>query len=252
MAVLVLMYHRTPQEAGHLLDVTMSLFRAQVQGLQASGVRFISFSQALDRRWYTDDTVISITFDDGHRSNLEAMAFLHDAGVPSTSFFVTDFVRRGQDGFMDAVTFKKASALCEIGAHGATHTDLTSLRPEALKEELFASKAYLETLSGAQVTTMSAPGGRINRRVVSAALKLGFEVIGDSEPFLNASPRLPLHRVCMLNGQSPEYVLALVRAGPIYWLRKRLRRMVVSMTAQVLPQESFEALKRAFKSDPLQ
>src|SRR5262249_7352005 len=128
MGVLALMYHRTPGEAGHFLDVTMSLFRAQIQALQAAGIRFIRFGQALDRRWYSGDNVVSVTFDDGHGSNLEALAFLHDAGIPSTSFFVSDFVRRGQDGFMGAAMFKEASTLCEIGAHGATHTDLTSLR----------------------------------------------------------------------------------------------------------------------------
>jgi peptidoglycan/xylan/chitin deacetylase (PgdA/CDA1 family) len=238
------MYHRTPQKAGHLLDVAMPLFRAQVRGLQAAGVRFINFGQALDQRWYSSDTVVSITFDDGHTSNLEAMALLHDAGIASTSFFVSDFVRRGQDGFMDAATFKEASALCEVGAHGATHTDLTSLRPEALEEELLASKAYLEVLSGTQVTTMSAPGGKIDQRVVCAALKMGFEVIGDSEALLNAAPHLPLHRVCMLNGQSPEYVVSLVRAGPMYWLRKRLRRTAASMTVRALGEGSLQALKR--------
>ena len=170
-------------------------------------------------------------------------------GVPSTSFFVSDYVRRGQNGFMGATMFKEASALCEVGAHGATHTDLTSLRPEALEEELVASKAFLELLSGTQVTTMSAPGGKIDGRVVCAALKVGFEVVADSEALLNTAPSLPMHRICMLNGQSPEYVLSLVRAGPMHWLRKRLRRMATSMAARALGGKSLEALKRTFKGD---
>jgi peptidoglycan/xylan/chitin deacetylase (PgdA/CDA1 family) len=150
---------------------------------------------------------------------------------------------------MGTQTFKRASELCEVGAHGATHTDLTSLRPEALEEELSASKAYLETLSGKQVTTMSAPGGKIDRRVVRAALKLGFGVVGDSKALLNTTPSLPLHRVCMLNGQSPEYVLSLARAGSIYWLRKRLRWMAASVAARALGDEGLEAVKRTFKGD---
>jgi peptidoglycan/xylan/chitin deacetylase (PgdA/CDA1 family) len=249
MGVLALMYHRTPREAGHILDVAMPLFRAQILSIHAAGVRFIPFGQALDRRWYGSDTVVSVTFDDGHESNLEAMEFLHDTGIPSTSFFVSDFVRRGEHGYMGIETFKYASKLCEVGAHGATHTDLTSLRPEALEEELLASKAYLETLSGMQVTTMSAPGGKIDRRVVRAALRLGFDVVGDSKALLNVAPSLPLHRVCMLNGQSPEHLLALVRAGPIHWLYKRLRWMAASVAARALGDESFEAVKRIFKRD---
>src|SRR5262245_44045134 len=101
MGVLVLMYHRTPKEAGHLLDVAMPLFRAQIQALQAAGVRFIPFGEAVEQRWYGGNTVVSVTFDDGHGSNLEAMAFLNDLGIPCTSFFVSDFVRHGLHGFMD-------------------------------------------------------------------------------------------------------------------------------------------------------
>jgi peptidoglycan/xylan/chitin deacetylase (PgdA/CDA1 family) len=249
MGVLVLMYHRTPRQAGHILDVAMPLFRAQIQSIRTAGVRFIPFGQALERRWYSGDTVVSVTFDDGHESNLEAMEFLHDTGIPSTSFFISDFVRRGQHGYMGTEAFKHASQLCEVGAHGATHTALTSLRPDALEEELSASKAYLETLSGKQVTTMSAPAGKINRRVVRAALKAGFGVVGDSKALLNTTPSLPLHRVCMLNGQSPEYVLALVRAGAIHWLYKRLRWMTASMVARVLGDELFGAVKRTIKRD---
>jgi hypothetical protein len=46
------------------------------------------------RRWYGSDIVATITFGDGLGSNLEAMAFLRDAGISSTSFFVSDFARR--------------------------------------------------------------------------------------------------------------------------------------------------------------
>ena len=244
MGVLVLMYHRTPPKAGHMLDVAMPLFRVQMQALQAARVRFIRFGEALDRRWYEGDTVVAVTFDDGHGSNLEAMAFLHDAGIPSTSFFISDYVRRGHDGFMDLKALKTASALCEVGGHGATHTDLASLAPAALEAELSASKAYLEEHCGRPVTTMSAPGGNINRRVVRAAFKLGFEVVGDSEALLNTAPRLPLHRVCMQNGQSGEHLLSLVRAGPMYWQYKRLRRMTGSIAARTLGSERLEALKR--------
>jgi peptidoglycan/xylan/chitin deacetylase (PgdA/CDA1 family) len=249
MAVLALMYHRTPKEAGHILDVAMPVFRAQMQALQAAGVRFICFGEALDRRWYGGDTVVSITFDDGHESNLEAMAFLYDAGIPCTSFFVSDYVRLGQQGFMDPAMFKAASAFCEVGAHGASHTALTALGPDALEAELSVSKAYLEALCGAPVTALSAPGGKINRRVVRAAVKLGFEVVGDSESLLNTAPSLPLHRVCMLNGQSPEHVLSLVRAGRLYWLTKRLRRVAVAMAARSLGDKRLETLKRTFKGD---
>jgi peptidoglycan/xylan/chitin deacetylase (PgdA/CDA1 family) len=249
MAVLALIYHCTPKEAGHPLDVAMPQFRAQVQILRAAGVQFIRFGEALDRCWYGGDTVVSITFDDGHESNLEAMEFLHNAGIPSTSFFVSDYVRNGQNGFMGPAKLKAASALCEVGAHGASHMALTTLGSEALEAELSASKAYLEAICGGPVTALSAPGGKINGKVIRAALKLGFKIVGDSKGLLNTAPSLPLHRVSMLNDQSPEHVLSLVRAGRLHWLSKRLRRMAVAMAARSLGDQRLETLKSAFNID---
>ena len=247
MSVIVLMYHRTPSEAGHILDVPMPLFRSQMQTLKDAGVRFIRFGSALQPQWYDDETVVAVTFDDGHGSNLEAMAFLRDAGIPCTSFFVTQFLLHPHDGFMDLNAFKTASTLCEVGGHGATHTSLTSLAPAALKEELSRSKVFLEDLCGRPVTTLSAPGGHITQRVVHTACELGFKVVADSYFLINNAPRLPLHRLCMFNGQSPERLLSLVRAKPIYWQYKRLKWMAGLIASRVLTPKRFEALTRTFK-----
>lgn len=250
MGVLTLMYHRTPKEAGHWLDVPMPLFRSQMQALQSSGVRFIRFGEALESRWYsTGNTVVSVTFDDGHGSNLDAMAFLHDAGIPCTSFFVSGFVRKGQDGFMDPAMFKEASTLCEVGAHGASHTDLTSLEASVLAAELASSKSYLEELSGGSVTTLSAPGGKVNQRVVRSALALGYRVVGDSVALLNPTPRLPLHRICVVNGQPPGSLVSLAGAGWLYWLYRRLRRTSISVAGKLVGDERIQRVKRTFKGE---
>jgi peptidoglycan/xylan/chitin deacetylase (PgdA/CDA1 family) len=250
MGVLILMYHRTPREAGHWLDTPMPLFRSQMQTLQSAGVRFIHFGQALESRWYsTGRTVVCVTFDDGHGSNLEAMAFLHDAGIPCTSFFVSDFVRNGQDGFMDAAMFKEACALCEVGAHGASHTKLTGLEANTLTAELLSSKRYLEDLSERAVTTMSAPGGMIDQRVVHMALEHGYKVVGDSVALLNQKPELPLHRYCMVNGLSPELLHSLVSAGPLYWMYRRLRLASASAAAKLVGEERFQYIRRKIKGE---
>ena len=175
------------------------------------------------------------------------MAFLHDAGIPCTSFFVSDFVRNGQDGFMDMEMFKEAGRLCEVGAHGASHTDLTSLDAKALTAELANSKKYLEDLSGSAVTTLSAPGGRINRRVVRSALDLGYQVVGDSVSLINSTPTLPLHRLCVVNGQSPEFLVSLIRAGAMYWMYRRLRRRSVATAAKLVGEEWLQHIRKTFK-----
>jgi len=74
------------------------------------------------------------------------------------------------------------------------------------------------------------------------------------ESLLNTAPSLPLHRVCMLNGATPEHLLSLVRVGQAHWLRKWLRRIAVAMAARSLGSERFESLSAhstAIPANPL-
>lgn len=249
MAALVLMYHRTPPKADHILDVGISLFREQIIALQSSGFRFVRFSELLDPRWYGDETVVSITFDDGHGSNLEAFHFLEEAGIPCTSFFVSEYVRKGLDGFMDSTAFAEALLCCEVGGHGATHVGLAGLDQPHLILELGDSKKYLEDLSGREVLSMSVPGGSIDRSVLSEAIGAGFELVGDSKPLLNSSPRPQMHRICVQNGQTPESLLFLAQASRLYWLRQQLRytsaaKSLGSLVLNTLGRERRDRLKR--------
>jgi peptidoglycan/xylan/chitin deacetylase (PgdA/CDA1 family) len=228
------MYHRTPASAGHPLDAPMPLFRAQIRRLLDAGVRFVPFAEALDPACHGEETVVSVTFDDGHGSNLDAMAHLEDMGVPCASFFISGYVMDPPEGFMDVSALAEASALCEVGAHGVTHTDLTHLDDARLGEELATSKDRLEQLCGRPVVTMTAPGGRIDRRVVRAAVAAGYRVIGDSESLLNTSAGLPVHRHCVTNDQTPDDLLFLARAGRSFWRRRHARRIATRLAGRLL------------------
>lgn len=237
MSVVVLMYHRTPpSEAGHVLDTPMPLFRAQIQNLREAGVSFIPFAQALDLHHYVGEPKVAVTFDDGHVSNLEAMAFLYEQGIPSTNFFVSDYVRHGvgAEGFMRVAGLRMAAGLGEVGAHGTTHSDLMSLDPSDLAEELSGSRAFLEDLIGRPVTTMSAPGGRVDDRVVRAAVAAGYNTIGDSVWLANLRPRLPLHRLTMFSYHTPRFIRGIVSASVAYWHFRRVRRVGGRLAANLL------------------
>ena len=184
MPLIVLMYHRTPKDAGHILDVPLSLFRAQIDALCNASIPLVPFSKALDTKIYLKKPVVSITFDDGHGTNLEAISYLHLAGLPCTSFFVRDFIQSAHDGFMDISAFRFIASRCEVGGHSASHANLCSLSDDALAAELFDSKSFLERNCEQEVTTMSAPGGKLNRRVMRAAINHGYKIIGDSTNFI--------------------------------------------------------------------
>jgi hypothetical protein len=86
--------------------------------------------------------------------------------------------------------------------------------------ELSNSKLILENILQRPVTTMTAPGGKINAAVTRAARDCGFEVIGSSAEILNMKPRHPLGRFCVWNSYGPDTLLKLVKAGRPYWIKR--------------------------------
>lgn len=128
------------------------------------------------------DRAVMITFDDGWRSVWEyALPALRDAGMTATVFINTESnnanFRAGApvDGPMTLDMWRElAEAGITIGSHGVTHTFLTQCDDAALDDELGASKRQLEAAIGRPVTTLAAPGGQSNARVVRAALRHGY------------------------------------------------------------------------------
>jgi peptidoglycan/xylan/chitin deacetylase (PgdA/CDA1 family) len=225
MSVLALMYHRTPRsEVTSDLDVTLPVLREQVRRLQDAGLEFIPFHSALAAERYRAKTYLTLTLDDGHVSNIQAVEMLEAAGVPATVFVIGAFSREGRPGYMSAADISSLAEACDFGGHGETHVDLTALEKGALLGELSRPKAFLEDLLRRPVTTMSAPGGRFNQTVVAAARGLGYEVIGSSVELLNQTPSLPLARICVRTSHSPNDLLRLASANSIYWTGRRIRR----------------------------
>jgi peptidoglycan/xylan/chitin deacetylase (PgdA/CDA1 family) len=131
--------------------------------------------------------VPEITFDDGHSSNYsEAFPILEEFGIKATFFVVAGRVGRDRE-FM---TWQQARELVAAGhqvqSHGWMHRLLTLCNAEDLHEELVASKRELEDRLGANVLSLSAPGGRWNSKVVTACAKAGYTRLFHSNPWTPA------------------------------------------------------------------
>jgi peptidoglycan/xylan/chitin deacetylase (PgdA/CDA1 family) len=61
---------------------------------------------------------------------------------------------------VDELRLLSGSGCVTIGAHTVTHTRLSSLSPEAQREEIFSSKRELEEWLGREISTFSYPFGR--------------------------------------------------------------------------------------------
>ena len=142
-----------------------------------------------------------ITFDDGNVSDLLfASPSLVRHGLTAT-FFITAGWTAERAGFMDFDQLRALQAAGHrLGAHGLTHKLLTACSDAELDQELSGAKQRLEDGVGSEITMMSLPGGRANRRVLRACEQAGFRQIYTSEPQaaeMNSSPltvgRLNLH-----------------------------------------------------------
>src|SRR4029453_18415898 len=115
-------------------------------------------------RAQTSPPELTITFDDGHRSNLQAGIELAELGIRRT-VFVTPLFCIDRSDFLKPAELRALHRIADVGTHGYTHCALTKLDRRALDREIVESKIWLEDIIGAEVRYMAAPGGFINDRV---------------------------------------------------------------------------------------
>src|SRR5262249_50057359 len=177
------------------------------------------------------------TFDDGHRSNLEAATELAQLGIRATVFVTPSFCIDRSD-FLKPAELRALHRIADLGTHGYTHRSLTKLDRHALDREIVESKIWLENIIGAEVRYMAAPGGDINDRVTEACLSAGYHLIGNSVEWWNrVSGRKVLHtvnRVALRRGRPIETFEAILRRDPIFYLKRRLRGAMLAMPKLML------------------
>lgn len=146
-----LMYHQTPK-AGDLgkFAVRMDRFKEQM--------RFIAEHHLSDR--------VTITFDDGHKSNYDAAEFMESLGLKGVFYILKDKSLNDSD-YLSADQIKRISDMGHvIGIHGKDHKWWTRKAPAQLIAELNEVKGWIEDVTGKRVEHCSVPGGRFNRKVM--------------------------------------------------------------------------------------
>lgn len=235
MSIVVLIYHKTPlQPDRDSFSVTLERFKAHIEALQAAGCRFVPFSEAPAVAAAADRTV-SITFDDAHRSNIAAIEYLRERDIRPTVFVVQQWAETDPD-YMSADDIRRLSPHCDFGSHGATHTAMTRLSNEALAQELIGSRAFLEALTGAPVTTMAFPGGRHNGRTVRAARAAGYQAVGTSAPLDDRGGGRTINRLTVHAWVTGAELAAIVTGSPAAWRRRRVRHLGAQIALHVLPR----------------
>jgi len=161
----VLTYHEvgaTP--SGYVYSVSAAQLDDHVRSLKSQGVLF--------------------TFDDGHQSHLHQAAPVLEKYGTQGLFFVTAGWTESRPGYLSWPELRELAARGHrIQAHGWSHKFLTNCADAQLYEELERTKKTLEDRVGCPVDSISAPGGRWNRRVAQACEAAGYSRLYVSVPW---------------------------------------------------------------------
>jgi peptidoglycan/xylan/chitin deacetylase (PgdA/CDA1 family) len=207
----VLTYHDVSTESGKQAPyyVSPAQLHAQLDQARRSGARFVELAELVDVliRGGPLEGLAALTFDDGlvgvHHHALPVLAELE---IPATVFVVTD--RPGTDRppwypgadrtMTRAELVEVANAGVRLESHTRTHADLPTLEPAQLHDQLAASRAALEDLTGRPVEYLAYPFGHHDARVREAVAESGYRA---AFTFLNGrvTPGIDRYRIPRLN-----------------------------------------------------
>ena len=198
MKQLYLLYHELRSAQAHYSYVTdTAMFQRHVD-LYA-------------RLRHSDGLRPELTFDDGHISNLELAAPILQSRGLTARFFITAGWTGTRSAYMGWPQLRSLhQGRHSIGAHGWSHKLLTHCTDAELQTELCKARAMLQDKLGSEITTMSLPGGRYNRRVLAACEEAGYTEIFSSIPRAETLPlQTIVGRLNILGNMQPEWIAKL-------------------------------------------
>lgn len=152
---------------------------------------------------------IAITFDDGYEDwRTSAVPALCDAAIPAT-FFISSALLNSNERYHDLtyLTSQDVKHLAElgfgIGAHSATHADLSAISEADFTDELTKSKSTLSNLTNQNIRHMSYPKGRYQTSRFALVKSTGYTLaMADWGSISMHSPRFALPRMPVLKDTS--------------------------------------------------
>lgn len=119
-------------------------------------------------------TVITLGFDDGLASQLQAASILNAHGVHGTFYIISGRPGAGPDYMTWEQVDSVAAAGHEIGAHTITHPDLETMTPAEQRREICDGRTALQA-HGYAVDNFAYPIGHFNHSAEQAVRACGYE-----------------------------------------------------------------------------
>jgi peptidoglycan/xylan/chitin deacetylase (PgdA/CDA1 family) len=183
----ILLYHKMGKAP--LLDrrkglfVSQHLFASQLSELAQAGFGFGKVGDANSGR------KIVISFDDGYASCFEqGIGILETFGCKAIQFLVSGRIGKANDWDATGEAIMEKSQVREwlaaghqIGSHTVSHPDLTRLPSRHAREEIQASRKWLEDTFGIAVSQFSYPQGAFDDRILEMVREAGYNTAVTSE-----------------------------------------------------------------------
>ncbi len=172
----ILVYHQLgdppPGDAIPTLYVSDSDFEAQMAWLHQHGYEAVTLDEMMNA-WFHGGTLpakpIVITFDNGY--------------IPQATFAPSVMSRYGWPGVLNEITQNhlnntRLASLVKLGweidSHSINHPDMTALPPDQLRNQLVASRQFLQNNFHIPVNSFCYPSSKYNAAVIAAVKAAGY------------------------------------------------------------------------------
>jgi peptidoglycan/xylan/chitin deacetylase (PgdA/CDA1 family) len=185
---MILAYHRVnPWYDKDALTVSPGAFKRQMEYMLGKGFISDTLEKVFrDNRVFHERYRFCITFDDGFADNLwYALPLLETMGIRPLIFLTAGLIgtektlpRYGDPGRDRFLNWNEVVEMlgrgAEFGSHALTHSRLTDMNEEKLRNEIEDPKKIIEDRTGKRVDFFCYPYGDFNERIIGAVLKAGY------------------------------------------------------------------------------
>ena len=169
------------------------------------------------------DVFVTTSWDDGHPSDLRVASLLDKYGLRGT-FYIP---RGGLDEILAPAAIRELASAFEVGAHTLHHRVLTTASPAEAKEEIVASKSWIESVTGAPCSMFCPPEGKYSPVLLKMVAEAGYLGLRNVELASLDFPRL--RKGCLLMPTT----IQVYSHRPTTFARNAIKRMALGNLLRV-------------------